>query len=86
MSKIPFINYNELDEFSTIPQVASLFGISKKELKEKCEQHRVKPRRNEIGEWGFVKYDVRKLHNILYHESRENRYDDSYQKEDDPWA
>lgn len=39
-------------------------------------------RRNEIGEWGLVKYDVRKLHNLLYHEGRaKKRVED-----DDPWA
>ena len=43
----------------------------------------VKPRRNEIGDYGLVKYDVRKLHNSLYYEGRDN---EKKTKEDDPWA
>lgn len=58
----------------------------KSELKEKCEQYGMKPRRNEIGNYGFVRYDVRKLHNQLYHECRGNGKDAWQEQEDDPWA
>ena len=51
--------------------------MEKQALKEKCARYDVTPRRNEIGEYGFVKYDVRKLHNALYHEGRAAK--------DDPW-
>ena len=85
MEKIPYINYAELDEFYTVQQLAKLFGITKQELKKKCEQYDIEPRRNEIGDYGFVRFDVRKLHNALYHESRSNRKADQ-QREDDPWA
>ena len=86
MEQIPYINYKELDEFYTIPQLMKLLGISKQELKEKCEQYDIRPRRNEIGDHGFVRFDVRKLHNALYHESRGNRKGSGYHSEDDPWA
>lgn len=86
MEQISYINYKELDEFYTIPQLAKLLGISKQELKEKCEQYDIRPRRNEIGDHGFVRFDVRKLHNALYHESRGNRKGSGYHSEDDPWA
>lgn len=86
MEQIPYINYKELDEFYTIPQLAKLLGLSKQELKEKCEQYDIRPRRNEIGDHGFVRFDVRKLHNALYHESRGNRKGNGYHSEDDPWA
>ena len=86
MKQIPYINYQELDEFYTVSQLSKLLGISKPELKEKCEELDIKPRRNEIGDYGFVRFDVRKLHNALYHESRGNKKEDSYHKEDDPWA
>ena len=86
MEKIPYINYNELDEFYTVQQLAKLLGITKQELKMKCEQYDIEPRRNEIGDYGFVRFDVRKLHNALYHESRSKKKDGSYHKEDDPWA
>lgn len=86
MNQIPYIDYKELDEFYTIQQLAHLFSISKQELKDKCEQYDIKPRRNEVGEYGFVRFDVRKLHNILYHESRGNKKGSGYHSEDDPWA
>ena len=54
--------------------------MSRSELRSKCEQYGVTPTRNEIGEAGFPKYDVRKLHTKLYYEERD------YQKEWDPWA
>jgi len=86
MEQIPYINYKELDEFYTVPQLAGLLGISKQELKEQCEKYGIKPRRNEIGDYGFVRFDVRKLHNALYHESRGGKRDQGRQREDDPWA
>ena len=85
MGKIEYIDYETLDEFYAIRQLVKLFGITKQELKEKCEQYGIFPRQNEIGYYGFVRYDVRKLHYRLYHESRGNKKDGCY-KEDDPWA
>lgn len=84
MPNIPYINYKELEEFYTIPQVCKLFELSKPELKEKCRRYDIVPRRNEIGDYGFVKYDVRKLHNAIYYEDREPAK--GARKEDDPWA
>ena len=77
MSKIPYINYKELEEFYTIPQLCQLFCMDKSALKRKCEQYAVRPRRNENREYGLVKYDVRKLHSATYHED---------EVDDDPWA
>ena len=84
MSGIPYINYKELDEFYTINALCSLLELDKAALRKKCEQYGIQPRRNEIGDYGFVKYDVRKLHNLLYYESRERISHTA--KEDDPWA
>lgn len=81
MANVPYISYKDLEEFYTISELCKLFDMDKQTLKKKCEQYDIKPRRNEIGEYGFVKYDVRKLHNTLYHEDR-NRNEWS----DDPWA
>lgn len=86
MEQIPYINYKELDEFYTVGQLAGLLGITKQELKASCEQYGIKPRRNEIGDYGFVRFDVRKLHNALYHESRGGKKEGSHQREDDPWV
>ena len=78
---IPYIDYKELNEFYTIPELCKLLSIDKKTLKEKCEQYGIEVRRNEIGDWGLVKYDVRKLHNTLYHEDRGGK-----KTSEDPWA
>ena len=86
MNQIPYINYKELDEFYTVQQLASLFGMTKPELKEACEKCGIKPRRNEIGDYSFARYDVRRLHDFLYYESRGGKKDDGYHREDDPWA
>lgn len=75
-----FIDYNALKEFYTIQETCELFEMKKDDLKEKCSQYSVTPTRNEIGEAGFVKYDIRRLHNKLYYEERD------HQKEWDPWA
>ena len=84
MKKIPYIDYKAVPEFCTINEVCRLFEVSKRELQELCETYDVQPRRNEIGDYGFVKYDVRKLHNNLYYENR-GRTGHTV-KEDDPWA
>ena len=77
---IPYIDYKTLEEFYTLSEVCKLLQLDKTTLRQKCEAYDIKPRQNEIGDWGLVKYDIRKLHNQLYHE---NRYD---KKEEDPWA
>ena len=74
---IPYIDYYAMKEFYSIPEVCELFEMQKEELRKQCELYQVAPHRNEIGEYGFVKYDVRKLHNAIYKASRED---------DDPWA
>lgn len=79
MAKIAYIDYKKLREFYTIAEVCELLDMAKPDLKKKCAQYNIEPRRNEIGEFGLVKYDVRKLHNAIYHED-ENAW------EDDPWA
>lgn len=75
-----YIDYNSLKEFYTIQEVCELFEMPKATLKEKCHEYGIIPSRNEIGEGGFSKYDVRRLHNKLYYEDR------SHQQEWDPWA
>jgi hypothetical protein len=75
-----YIDYNSLKDFYTISEVCELFEMSKDALKDKCEQYDIAPRRNEIGEGVFAKYDVRRLHNELYYEERDHK------KEWDPWA
>ena len=78
---VPYVDYKKMKEFYTIPEVCELFEMEKSELKVKCRQYDVHPRRNEIGEFGLVKYDVRKLHNAIYYENIR-----SSDWEEDPWA
>ena len=75
-----YIDYKKLKEFYTIPELCDLLDMAKAELRSKCEQYNITPTRNEIGEAGFMKYDVRKLHTKLYYGDR------NHQKEWDPWA
>lgn len=81
-SSVPYIDYHKLKESYTIPELCDLFQMEKGDLRNKCEQYEIKPRRDEIGEYVIVKYDVRKLHNAIYHEA--NKRNSS--KDDDPWA
>lgn len=79
MTKVPYIEYRKMKGFYTIEEVCDLFQIDKNQLRQKSEFYSILPRQNEIGEWGFVTYDVRKLHNLLYHE-------EGPRKDQDPWA
>ena len=77
---VGYLDYKKLKEFYTIPELCELFEMTKSELRSKCEQYHITPTRNEIGEAGFTKYDVRKLHTKLCYEEL------NQQKEWDPWA
>ncbi|MBQ9852210.1 MAG: hypothetical protein IJO37_04775 [Ruminiclostridium sp.] len=71
MASIPYIDYNSLDDFYTINRLCSLFQMDRDTLKERCKQFDITPRRNDIGEIGLVRYDIRRLHNFIYYEGRE---------------
>ena len=79
MASVPYIDYKKLKDFYTIEEVCDLFQMEKNQLRGKSEFYHIFPRQNEIGDWGFVTYDVRKLHNLLYHEDGKGR-------EQNPWA
>jgi len=74
MSNINYINYNDLDDFYTISQICTLFNMDRNVLKERCNQFNVMPRRNDIGEIGLVRYDVRRLHHAIYYDGREKPF------------
>ena len=75
-----FIDYRTLKEFYTISEICELFEMPKDTLRTQCETYGINPVRNEIGEAVLAKYDVRKLHNVLYYKDREK------EKEWNPWA
>ena len=74
MSNINYINYNDLDDFYTISQICTLFNMDRNVLKDRCNQFNVMPRRNDIGEIGLVRYDVRRLHHAIYYDGREKPF------------
>ena len=78
---VSYINYKDLDEFYTLKGVCQLLKMDKETLRKKCEQYDIRPQRNEVGDWGLSRYDLRRLHNFLYQEGK-----DASGKEDDPWA
>ncbi len=80
---VPYINYNELDEFYTLKSVCNLLKMDKETLKQSCKRYGISPQKNEVGDWGLTRFDVRKLHNFLYYEDKK---DIGGRKGDDPWA
>ena len=80
---VPYINYNELDEFYTLKSVCNLLKMDKETLKQSCKRYGISPQKNEVGDWGLTRFDVRKLHNFLYYEDKK---DVGGRKGDDPWA
>ena len=79
---LPYVNYNELDEFYTLKGVCDLLKMDRETLKQSCKRYDINPQRNEIGDWGLSRYDLRRLHNFLYKEGRSG----TNGKDDDPWA
>lgn len=79
---IPYICYNDLEEFYTLKSVCNLLKTDKETLKQSCKRYDINPQRNEIGDWGLSRYDLRRLHNFLYKEGKAS----TNGKTDDPWA
>ena len=76
-NNVQYIDYTKMKESYSVEEVRILLGLTKQELQEVGELLGIKPRKNEIGERILVKYEVRKIHNYLYHAA---------EKDDDPWA
>ena len=84
-----YIDYSNMKEFYTINELCRLFELDKKTLKQFAEKFDIQPQEDQYGNWGFRKILVRRLHNCIYKEQRENNQDASYynnRKADDPWA
>ena len=82
-----YFDYKDMKEFYTIAEVCHLFEMEKHDLKHYAQKYDVKPVEDPLGNWGFLKRDVRKLHNILYKEQKgyKNNSDEG-RKGNDPWA
>ena len=82
-----YFDYKTMKDFYTIAEVCRLFEMEKSELQRCANKYAVKPVEDQYGNWGFLKREVRKLHNILYKEQK-GYISDVFKnrKEDDPWA
>lgn len=69
-------------DFYTIDEVSRLFEMGKAELRQYAEKYDIRPPEDQYGNWGFRKQMVRKLHNYIYKEQR-NQPDN---KQNDPWG
>ncbi len=56
---IPYICYNDLEEFYTLKSVCNLLKMDKGALKPSCKRYDINPQRNEISDWGLSRYDLR---------------------------
>lgn len=67
---IPYICYNDLEEFYTLKSVCNLLKMDKETLKQSCRRYDITPQRNEIGDWGLSRCDLRRLHNFYIRRER----------------
>ena len=81
-----YIPYHDMKEFYTIPELCRLFEMDKPELRQYADKYAVGPVEDQFGNWGFLKSDVRKLHNAIYKEQRGYQPKSSSSFQQDPWA
>ncbi len=84
-----YIDYSNMKEFYTLDEVRRLFEMSKSELRRYAEKYGIQPQEDQYGNWGFRKQLVRKLHNHIYKEQKNNGisiFEPSNIKDNDPWA
>ena len=55
-----------MKEFYTIAEVCRLFKMEKKDLKLYSERFEIFPVKDQFGNYGFPKKELRKLHNKIY--------------------
>ena len=65
-----YIDYRNMKEFYTIAEVCHLFEMDKKELRYYSEKYGISPQEDLYGNHGFRKVLVRKLHNYIYKEQK----------------
>lgn len=85
---VPYLDYPNMKEFYTIAEVGRLFKMEKKDLKLYSERFEIFPVRDQFGNYGFPKKELRKLHNKIYREQRAQASDEALynSNEEDPWA
>ncbi|MCQ5128036.1 hypothetical protein NE562_00065 [Butyricicoccus faecihominis] len=84
-----YIDYNNMKDFYTVEEVCRLFEMDKAELKCHSDQYQIQPQEDQYGNWGFRKVLVRKLHNFIYKEQKNNgsqHNSTAYGRRNAPWA
>ena len=82
-----YIDYRNMKVFYTIAEVCHLFEMDKKELRYYSEKYGISPQEDLYGNHGFRKVLVRKLHNYIYKEQKNNEFSSAPQTQrKDPWA
>lgn len=81
-----YIPYRDMKEFYTIPELCRLFEMDKAELRQYADKYAIGPVEDQFGNWGFLKADVRKLHNAIYKEQRGYQPKSGGSFRQDPWA
>lgn len=82
-----FIDYNNMSDYYTVADVCHLFEMEKSELRRYCEKFHINPRDDLYDDYDFTKTDVRKLHNLIYKELKNNGgMTQTHRKKADPWA
>lgn len=84
MRKVPYINYKELNGFYTAQSVAKLLRLTMRKLAEKGKQYGIRLYRNDAGRYLLDGPAVKKLHYMLYHESRGKKIPSN--RRDAQWA
>ena len=73
---LKYMKTSQDDRLVTISEACELLGLTKEELRSKCEQYGVSLY-NWDGEWGFPGEHFRCFNNTLYFEQCRDGYDDS---------
>ncbi len=78
-----YIDYKNMKYFYTIAEVCRLFEMEMMELQRYSEKYKIYPQEDQYGNWGFRKQIVRKLHNYICKEQRnqsDNKQNDSWRE------
>lgn len=65
-----YIDYKAMKDFYMVAEVCELFEMNRQKLQRYSEQYGVQPQQDQMGNWGFSKVRVRKLHNAIYKAER----------------
>lgn len=65
-----YIDYKSMKDFYTLDEICRLFEMEKCSLKFYVEKYNFSPQEDLLGNWGFPKGELRKLHHLIYEEQK----------------